>query len=563
MSIRRIVYLAVCSSVGTACGSAAESNPEVTPVIETGVQQNALFFQDGVTLWNGATTSNTGPLGSSAAIPVCWIQAPRTSSPDDEAKCDFATSTKDCLGTSFASTSGTFTGTATTVRNALRNFVREAIERSWMSVANVEFYGWNACPISNGKHQQADLNGYLAIQFSSVAAGGQACTVANDTCGYQQHCDEDTNQCTSDAVDWSGLGKPSGGPTVMQLNWKAINDPNSSNNRFNIVHEFGHALGFSHEWTRQDWTLPESDDFSDDGNVAGNYLGTPANDTLSIMDYSDDTSTLELSAWDIIGVQKAYGRKYSGSLVGDLGHCANIEAASVAAGAHIISYPCRGQWNDTFNRVAGSYHFQTPSNQRCLNIAGAVGANPLLSWDCTNTTNEDFVFSGVEWRGMGKMCVHRNGSLLELRDCNGSSAQKWDFFSDDGATGWQIRANGSNTCVQSPSTSGALGEQLTMATCNATSSRQRFNFPGAGRVRYGNNAQMCLNTSGGVAVSGSPIIFWNDCGSNPGYNSRFQLHGQVKARTDNYCMEAMGRGVQAEMRACSSGNLRQVWDYYL
>jgi hypothetical protein len=101
-----------------------------------------------------------------------------------------------------------------------------------------------------------------------------------------------------------------------------------------------------------------------------------------------------------------------------------------------------------------------------------------------------------------------------------------------------------------------------MADCDTTETRQRFSFPGNGRIRYQNNSARCLNVSGGSPVSGSPIILWSGCGSNPAYNSQFHLRGRAKSRSSNYCMEATGRGAQIEMKTCSSSP-QQVWEYYL
>jgi hypothetical protein len=290
-----------------------------------------------------------------------------------------------------------------------------------------------------------------------------------------------------------------------------------------VVHEFGHALGFHHEWQRPDWTLSRCGD----GVVNGNTLGTQP-DPGSIMQYCVAAGTTGLlTPWDIIGMQKVYGRKYRGSLVGYRGQCANIQGGLTQSGTPIIACPCRGQWNDTWFRMSGSTfeQLQTPANSRCLNVSGGTAPNPLISWDCQNVENERFTTIGVEWRGMGNMCVQAVGTALQLQACNGSSAQKWDFFHPvGGLRNDQIRKNGTNTCVSSVTTSGALGEALTLVTCSSSSTKQRFTMPGSGLVELSNNTGLCANVSGGNPVAGSAIILWDGCWTtNTPVNNQFRL----------------------------------------
>lgn len=91
----------------------------------------------------------------------------------------------------------------------------------------------------------------------------------------------------------------------------------------------------------------------------------------------------------------------------------------------MITWPCRGVWNDTFFRSPSSTFeiFSTKTNNKCLNVSGGVAPNPVISWTCGSFENERFKTMGVEWRAMGNMCVEAVNNALELRNCNNSAAQ--------------------------------------------------------------------------------------------------------------------------------------------
>jgi Ricin-type beta-trefoil lectin domain len=301
-------------------------------------------------------------------------------------------------------------------------------------------------------------------------------------------------------------------------------------------------------------------------NVAGARWGqafqTPA-DVGSIMQYCEagGYSGRWLDPWDVIGVQTAYGRKYRGSLVGYRGQCAS---ASLTVGTNISGTACTGGWNDTWFRdsTVTNERFKTGANSRCLKVANGVAPGNMVSASCDTTESERMTTVAVEWHAMGNMCIEAVGSGLQIQRCNGSSTQKWDFFHPvGGLRADQIRQNGTNLCVTSSTTSGTLGEALTLATCSSSDTRQRFSNPFAGLVALSNNTSLCANVQTGNPNPGNGIILWDGCSSSPPLNSQFSVGGSIMSLGDCLISPTLDGGAVRDV-ACDSGSVYERWEYF-
>jgi hypothetical protein len=151
------------------------------------------------------------------------------------------------------------------------------LERTWSQAANITFTNFGTCPLSGN---------FVSVVFT---AG--------------------TNGVTS------SLGQ--GTPTVTLIS----NDASAglAHFQYEVIHEFGHALGFAHEMKRPDnWvggnalqcsvpsTASDYPQYSDE--PGGLYL-TATYDSASIMNYCDPAGNLttQLSLGDVLGVKQAYG----------------------------------------------------------------------------------------------------------------------------------------------------------------------------------------------------------------------------------------------------------------
>lgn len=511
-----LLPLIVLATGGCSGGAGSDTEERVGQLSEE------LFFPNGTLLWND------NQLGVGTTLPVCFSKRPIFwDSGAGDTWCAAQTSDgKDCEGNPIS---------ASQVSN-FRELVKRQIDDTWGRAANLTFL-WNGdCPVDagTGKHLAS------ALQHTMVVVPSNA---------------DFTNI----------LGKSLAFPTGISLNWAPVL---SGDDRFNLIHEFGHALGFEHEWLRQDY--PNE---CGQAREAGTYL-TPTADLDSIMRYDCPGGVVNdyfLSAGDVMGVQKAYGRKPTGSLVGYRGQCANIAGGGSANLTPLIGWPCTGGWNDTWSRAADAkLHFQTSTPKKCMNVLSQTAPNPLISYDCVTADNERFTTTGVQIRAMGNMCLQANGGKVELRPCGTLNLfqQKWDLFNDTtGRRFDQIRRNGTTSCLSSTTTNGALGEELVYVACSSTDSKQRFVYPGNGIIALANNPSLCLNVAGGLPVSGSKLILWDGCWNPPPQNSQFSISGQIKSL--GACMSLTGAGNPGDAiwaQTCNSDPAtyqNQIWEYYL
>jgi hypothetical protein len=403
-----------------------------------------------------------------------------------------------------------------------RTKIRVMVEDNWERAAKIEFDGWGDCP-------------------NPVPSGTVA--VVRDP-------------SLPPTVGGTGsLGKqPSG---------NAVTFPDGDPAALVVLQEFGHVLGFIHE---------TNNNTCDQRTGGGISLENEFDAAHSVMSAIVNCGAVDhLSSWDIVGARTMYGMKPAGTVAGLGGQSLNVNGGSTAFGAGIIGWPGVGQANEKWTRPGTQLQANFNGVSRCLNIPnGAVGSgfSPLISWSCPdNGSNEQFHFTGVEWRAMGDRCVRAEnpavGSKVSIAVCDGSSLQKWDFFENNK----RIRLNGTDFCATMPGGANApIGTEMVLALCGANPSTDSF-FYNNGVIAFDTGVFRCLNVLGGRTTTGSRIGWWNTNSCAQGvFNQSFTLRGQIHALGQCVTMEGSTpfNGVRIGMLPCQNNvqATNEQWEYY-
>jgi hypothetical protein len=422
-------------------------------------------------------------------------------------------------------------------RLPLRRKVRELVDGTWGRFSGLDFYGFQSC-------DPAPLT--LQVELTAAAA-------SHSDVGF--------------ADTWV--------PRVITLDVAASDAE--------ILYWFGRALGLEHELGRsanyEPCTPCDSKaacvDAARPQCLPSGFCGEPF-DHASIMSAPSCAGvepTRRFSAWDVMAIQRAYGRKPHGSLVEIGGRCLEVRGGTAAAGSVVDTYACVRQLpNNSWSfaaepgRASSSLRVRFDDEARCADAIDApLSSGPigLISQPCDpERQGQNARLGPLQLRALGGMCVvaasARSGARLHIRSCPEPS-QDLDLWLPAGD---RLELAGTGLCAAAAGSPPQLGQRLELRACDGDPT-QAFRLNDA-EIHYLNpqGAGLCWNVLGGAPSPGAELGLWDGCGLQV-ENSVFYGTGPLLVRDG--CVEALDEPGLVSRRvgvtSCAA-TAAQAWDWH-
>jgi Ricin-type beta-trefoil lectin domain/Ricin-type beta-trefoil lectin domain-like len=357
-----------------------------------------------------------------------------------------------------------------------------------------------------------------------------------------------------------------------------VGPPSDPNFQAVLMHEFAHALGFDHEFRRPDatGTCGINGGDADPRERTGNYV-TPY-DPMSIMNSTYCGYYTALSGWDIVGLQRVYGRKPYQSMVGYKNKCLDIDNST---GSSSPSSKQTQLWDcfappDARNKnmrwsygSLGAHTLGNPNYYRgMLDVQWGKTADGTPTWNyfANGAAAQQWKFEGVELRGMGDRCLTVPadnlvpGQQLAISTCTGAKGQKWTL-EDLGSTQFRIRSTASlpALCIQSD----AATTRPKLAYCS-TSGAQILRLD-HGQITAASGT--CFDVYKAKPLDGTAVQTYRCRSSDDAlihaqlWNTRGPLRGLAGKCLDADINTGAHTGTKTQLWTCN-GKPQQIWEWH-
>jgi hypothetical protein len=308
--------------------------------------------------------------------------------------------------------------------------------------------------------------------------------------------------------------------------------------------------------------------------------GQKNNQQWDIQEVNQDADPMPLSAWDVVGIHNAYGRKPAGSVVGLNGRCVSIPDPYTGAGQLLQTTHCDGSDRQQWVQDPVTHILAPAYPDSYWDVAGGSLQSDadveIWSRNDPATPNQQWHFRQVAIRAMGDSCVgvasgaFQDTAMTEIQLCaQNSQQQQWEVVPKGMVAGESVvEIKHGSYCWDVPNGVAEQGRPIQVYGCHG-GPNQRFGLTPKGQITFtANDVTLCVDVKGGTPELGAGLQLY-PCKADTDItreNQLFYLRGPIEAGNNSgLCLDLPNsdsyEGAPLQISSCN-GSGAQEWDYY-